>query len=167
METTRSVLLIIENEGEEAPLADKMKQLHLNPGYSQRALQRVQLQHVDSLLSFLTLLRARWMIKNKQDPFNLISLDYRDDVKDLVNDLGIPVTEKEALGKLKDHKNLDDILFKLYLYIMTRYVRACVATDNLQLIARFTHVCRSNSVITLINRRDELWNGNSETNITF
>ena len=122
VENTRSVLLITENEAGDTPLADKMKLLHFSPGYGQRALQRVQLQHVDSLVSYLTLLRARWMIKNKQDPFNLIGMQYRKEFQATVNEFGKPITEKEALGSLKDHKNLDDILYMIYLFVMTRYL---------------------------------------------
>ena len=85
----------------------------MDPGYSQRALDNLNIQYIDSLTSLLTLLRARWMIRNKQDPFNSIPNDYR---KEFINDQEIAT----ALGRLKDYKGLDDMLHKLYLYIQTR-----------------------------------------------
>ena len=122
VETTRRVLLITENEDKTMLLVHKMKELYLNPGFGQRALANVQLQHVESLMGLLTILRAKWMIKNKQDPFNLIGEDYRKDFKGDDEEQGTRgVTEGEAMGALKDFKGLDEMLFKLYLFIMSRY----------------------------------------------
>lgn len=113
-------MLITKNEDPHMLLGEKMRQIHLRVGHGQRALERVQLQHIESLTSLLTLLRARWMIKNKQDPFNSVSIDYRKDFAEILDENYLVVTGEMALGKLKDLPNLDDVLYKFYLFIVTR-----------------------------------------------
>ena len=111
VETARSILLVSEHEEQTASLLAKIKQLRLDPAYGQRAMAGLQLCHLEGLLGFLTLLRARWMLKNKQDPFNVIDTDYQNNLDD---------PEGIVLESLKNQGRVDVVLYKVHRFIMSR-----------------------------------------------
>ena len=77
-ETARDFLLVTGGNAGDGLLA-RMKQLRLGLGPKDnrggtipRTLKALELQHLDALIAHLSLVRAKRMVLNKQNPFNLV-----------------------------------------------------------------------------------------------
>lgn len=69
VETARDFLLVTGGKPDDS-LGQRMKMLRLSHGNKNRCLKQVALKHVDCLIEFLQLNRAKRLVLNKQDAFN-------------------------------------------------------------------------------------------------
>jgi len=105
--TARNFLLVAGGDPGNC-LLDYMASLHLTSNkvnLMTKTLSSIRLSHVDSLLRFLLLLRAKQMIINGQCPFKqIIPAEYKEDLTDelktKVRDMLVAVSQKEITSAL-------------------------------------------------------------------
>jgi len=105
--TARSFLLVAGGDPSNH-LLEYMASLHLaskTVNLMTKQLTSLELSHVDSLIKFLLLLRAKQMITNGQCPFKqIIPVEYKDeltdDLKAKVREMLVAVSQKEILSAL-------------------------------------------------------------------